>query len=272
MKDNLFKLFIKHRAFLKKAGITMEYVEGDHSPYLYVSDPVVIASFTGFVKKHFANKNIYFRGEPGNFQHVIPSLFRYGGVPIADTKEIQQRYRAYQQLTKAAFALFSKTVSRFKNEDIDVLFQHYGIKSPVIDLVDNIFVAIWFAMDTNTSEHGFIRIMNTSRPGVKALDLRKEHSSLSLRLHTQHGLIMKKDVSRWNKNNILFDEYEIARIKFPLSIQAVDGALFSRASIYPSATLDNTLKIMKTDNQLDDEIERIEKLHSLSKGTLGKVQ
>ena len=45
-------------------------------------------------------------------------------------------------------------MSRFKKEGIYNLFQHYGVKSPVTDLVDNIYVAIWFVMEA--SKDGFV--------------------------------------------------------------------------------------------------------------------
>ncbi len=35
--------------------------------------------------------------------------------------------------------------SRFKIDIGGAIFQHYGIRTPWIDLVDNLFIAIWFA-------------------------------------------------------------------------------------------------------------------------------
>src|SRR5882757_3980252 len=135
-----FKTFIRNRHFLKKAGVKMEYVDNDNSPYIYIDNPIIISSFAGYVKKHFPTKHIYFRGESRNNAHVIPSLFRQMGAPLENTAEIQARFRAYNELKRATIKEYSAKVSRFKNEDVDVFFQHYGIKSPVIDLVDNIYV------------------------------------------------------------------------------------------------------------------------------------
>jgi hypothetical protein len=269
-KDYVFKTFIKHRSFLKKAGVTLEHVTNLGSPFLFVDNPVIISGFAGFVKKAFAKKNIYFRGESRNNAHVIPSLFRDKGTPLAVNNDIQNRFRAYNDLKKRAVKHYKDRVSRFY-EDVDVLFQHYGIKSPVIDLVDNIYVAMWFGMDGNTDGYGYIRIMNTTAKEISVGDLRKEHSSLSLRLHTQHGLIMKKNVSRWNKSNIYFDEYEVARIKFPADTKSLNGMLFSKANIYPDTTLDNTFKILKG-GWLDDEIKKVEAAWDLQPGVLGMVQ
>jgi hypothetical protein len=271
-KRNLFELFIRNRQYLKKAGVNLRYVKGtDCSDCLYIDNPIIISSFAGFVKQHFPDKNIYFRGECFNHPHVIPSLFRQAGKPLGDNGEIHARFSAYNELKRLTIAHYREKVSRFAQEDVDVLFQHYGIHSPVIDLVDNIYVALWFAMDGNTGDHGYIRLMDTSHPDLSVHDLRRLHSSLSLRLHTQHGLIAKKRLSRWNKRNILFDEYEIARIQFPVSAGMLGGELFSRANIYPEIGLDNTFKILKQSTWLEGLIGAMERKHGLGEGVLGRV-
>jgi hypothetical protein len=268
--ENHFKSFIKHRSFLKKAGVKVEYKDDDNSPYLYINNPIIISSFAGFIKKIFAKDNIYFRGESHNNEFVVPSLFRDKGTPLIDRKIIQNRFKAYSELKKDTIAHYT-TNTRFSKEEVDTLFQHYGIKSPVIDLVDNIYVALWFAMDGNTSGDGFIRIMNTSKPNLTVFDLRRLHSTLSLRLHTQHGLIMKKNVGRWNEKNIYFDEYEVARIKFPVDKSAISGTLFSKDNIYPDVSLDNTYKILRNSKWFNKHITEIETKYCLDAGTLGKV-
>ena len=271
MIEELIKRFIKHRNFLKKANVKLEYIEGDNSPYIFIDNPIVIAGFAGFIKKEMAGSNIYFRGESGNHKHVIPSLFRDGGLAMSNTKAIQNKYTAYAELKSETKKYFHAIVSRFKNEEIDNLFQHYGIKSPVIDMVDNIYVAIWFAMDGARDGYGYIRLMNTDHADLVVSDLRTTHSSLSLRLHTQHGLIGKKKVTSWNANNILYDKYEVARIKFPITKDIASGVLFSRQNIYPDMLLDNTLKILKKTNWMSFMIRKVEKKYNLKKGELGDI-
>ncbi len=268
----LIKTFIKNRSYLKKAGVVLEYVEGDGAPYIYVNNPIIISSLAGYLKNRNAEEGVYFRGEAGNHAHVVPSLFRENSGPMTDTRAIQNRFKAYNELKTAVLRHYNKTVSRFKKEDIDNLFQHYGIKSPVIDMVDNIYVAIWFAMDGNKDEHGYIRFMNTNSKNLVVSDLRKNHSSLSLRLHTQHGLIAKKNVKTWNAKNILYDEYEIARVKFPINKNIESGILFSGENMYPDISLDNTFKILRSAAWLKDKIAAIEQKYKLEKGTLGEVK
>lgn len=272
MTKNLIETFIRHRNFLKKANVTLQYVETDNSPYIYIDNPIIIAAFAGFVKKTFATNDIYFRGEGDNHAHVIPSLFRDGGIAMSDSKRILNKYRAYNEFKKQTISHYRSIVSRFKNEEVDNLFQHYGIKSPVIDMVDNIYVAIWFAMDGNTTGYGYIRLMNTSHNDLIVSDLRKSHSSLSLRLHTQHGLIGKKKVRSWNKNNILYDKYEVARIKFPITKDIANGILFSKENIYPDTSLDNTFKILKKSKWISEKIKQVEKKYGLKSGELGSIK
>lgn len=268
---DLYKTFMRNRHYLRKAGVVLECVEGDHSPYLCINNPIIIAAFAGFVKNRHPDAEIYFRGESGNHPHVVPSLFRDKGMPLQDNQLIQARWKAYRELKNEVFKHYRSTVSRFQKEDIDNLLQHYGIKSPVIDLVDNIYVAIWFAMDGNKDGAGFIRLLNTSSENLIVSDLRKKHSSLSLRLHTQHGLIAKKKVKTWNKSNICYDEFEVARIKFPVKKGVESGLLFSKANIYPDESLDNTLKILKNDKWLHEKIISIEHQYGLKQGDLGFI-
>src|SRR4051812_46982389 len=235
----------------------MEYIRADYSPYLFIDNPIIISAFVGFVKNQHRKSAIYFRGEAENHKHIVPSLFRSQGMPLIDDDTIKQRFKAYTELKKVIQLRLRDKVSRFRNEDIDNLFQHYGIKSPVIDMVDNIYIAIWFAMDGNKEGCGYIRLLNITNKELKVSDLRQSHSSLSLRLHTQHGLIAKKKVSNWNTNNICYDQYEIARIKFPIRRNIEKGILFSRENIYPNKQLDNTFKILKNEVWLKDEIDRL---------------
>lgn len=268
---NLFEQFIYNRRYLKNANVTLTYVNDDNSPYLFISNPIIISAFAGYVKNRYPGKNIYFRGEAGNHPYVVPSLFRDGASVLTDGGDIQNRYKAYKELKRITIAYFKKKVSRFRDEDVDIHFQHYGIKSPVIDMVDNIYVATWFAMDGNKDKFGYIRLMDTSNDDLSVFDLRKLNSSLSLRLHTQHGLIAKKKITRWTKNNIYFDSYEIARIKFPVKRNILGGTLFSHQNIYPGIELDNTYKILKQSSWFADAIVDTEKKYGLAPGILGRV-
>src|SRR5689334_14928361 len=117
MSKDLFLTFLDHRRYLKKAGVDMQYVKDDHSPYLYIDNPIIISAFTGFVKNQYRTSAIYFRGEAGNHKHVVPSLFRSEGMPLKDDDTIKRRFKAYTELKKIIQQRLQRKVSRFKNED-----------------------------------------------------------------------------------------------------------------------------------------------------------
>ena len=102
------------------------------------------------------------------------------------------------------------------------LFQHYGISTTWIDLVDNIWVALWFACYKANSSGGCARYLHFekrnpfSEPSAKAyilligtdfaptgvpgyhrgkscetVDLRVAAPSIFLRPHAQHGLLFR---------------------------------------------------------------------------------
>jgi hypothetical protein len=269
--DNLMLRFIKNRKYLIKNGVKLKYVDGDNSSYIFTDNPIIVAAFCGYCKNRNPDKKIYFRGEAKHHKHTIPSLFRDQGLPLNDNHIIKQRVKAYDELKSKVKEQLEKKVSRFRNEDIDNLFQHYGLKSAVVDVVDNVYTAIWFALDGNDDKYGFVRIFDASSNELNVSDLRISHSSLSLRLHTQHGLIMKRNVRSWNKSNIFYDQYEIAKIKFPIRKEIENGLLFSKESMYPSILLDNTFKILKQAKWLPSIIRKLENKYNLNEGDLGNI-
>lgn len=114
------------------------------------------------------------------------------------------------------------------NKDIiEPLLQHYGIKTHWIDIVDNIGVALWFALHKTSStiadgreyihmfendddEYGYVLLIgcdaqdnNPYQAGVYKststirVDLRKAVPSFFLRPHAQHALMLRKRSSKY---------------------------------------------------------------------------
>ena len=114
------------------------------------------------------------------------------------------------------------------NKDIiEPLLQHYGIKTHWIDIVDNIWVALWFALHKTSStiadgreyihmfendddEYGYVLLIgcdaqdnNPYQAGVYKststimVDLRKAVPSFFLRPHAQHALMLRKRSSKY---------------------------------------------------------------------------
>ncbi|HUV79319.1 MAG TPA: FRG domain-containing protein, partial [Candidatus Bathyarchaeia archaeon] len=166
--------------------------------YLCIEDPHILVMLVGYLKKKLwetEKSHVFFRGQE-DFRSVIPRLFREEFRGELTLKRLENRYSAYDKLINE-LPDYSKK-ERFKKESAGAILQHYGIKTPWLDLVDNLYTAIWFATKKENGgtqgkkieyiESGekygwiyFIKCNNGSE--LNWCDLRKEQSSLSLRLH-----------------------------------------------------------------------------------------
>lgn len=235
-----------------------------------IGSPQLLAAFIGYLKKqHKTIGKIYLRGEKENYKAIIPSLYR--GINITD-EIIKNRTSAYNELFVSVPKLF--TSYRFKQEDINPLLQHYGIKTNWIDLVDNLYIALWFAIFENTSNSGYLKVLCTNNDAthLKVSDLREDHSSLSLRPHCQHGISVTKETTIWNTHNIDFYDYLIATIEIPNSKHfELKGEIFSKEYMFPNANLDNTLKLF-LQNKMKEKISQISEKYKLEEGELGMIK
>lgn len=266
----------------------------DERPHLLIAHPAILASFMGYLK--FQNrlsgedKEVFFRGQTNNHKNIIPSLLR--GDDFAKINTLSDAYEKLKDKTKELFK-----ASRFKNETIDNLFQHYGIKSKTLDLVDNIYIAIWFATnkwkqvsgfqnlctyEESKDEFGWIYFMLVEPPAPNQTisnpafdgycDLRKYHSSLSARLHCQHGITyFRNNNGNWTEKNRCFDNLVIASVKIPISVDfKMNGTIFTREFLFPNSEIDNTYKLLKRD-KFTKLVSDIEDEFKLSAGDLGRI-
>lgn len=191
--------------------------------YVYhVHDPHALVQAAGYLKHtHGCNndEHIFFRGESRLYGTLPPTLFRGVKTHAGQSRKIG--------LLNAALAKARTDNKIFSSLDAHVhepLLQHYGLKTSWIDVVDNIWVALWFACHrayaagpineylhfeqrTESKEpHGFAYILlistdsksaQKSSPGVvigkntELVDLRVAAPSIFLRPHAQHGLLMR---------------------------------------------------------------------------------
>jgi hypothetical protein len=143
------------------------------------------------------------------------------------------------------------------------LLQHYGLRTRWLDVVDNLWVALWFACHrfVQADEHihvvrrniadggeeyvfivtvGLQEEMTEVQPGLyrsptaaRVIDLRKAVPSFYLRPHAQHGLLIRPlgDVG----------ELQLAAFEVPLS-RALEwlgsSVLLSPFGLYPPASVD----------------------------------
>jgi len=252
-------LITKHASIWGKVKLLK--IEGMN--VLEIPSPQLLAGFSSYLKYHYPGK-VYFRGEKQFHSSTIPSLFRDINDNVAN--EIASRKAAFNELVDSLPNLYKQ--SRFR-EDFRPLLQHYGIKTDWLDLVDNVFVALWFSNNCSREDFSYVKFFGDE--GLDVKDLREDHSSLSLRPHCQHGLSATKLVT-WNVDNIDFSQNMIAMAKLPnIPEMKLSGYIFSDEYMFPKKELDNTLKLLKT-QKFQNNLDKILKQYGLPKNTLGKIQ
>lgn len=280
---NLMRKFLDDRKkLIRNWGI--DYVDTKNFPHLIISDPLMLAGFTGYLKYQFINRGsnskVFFRGQIKNFD-LIPSLFSdYEGI-ITDNARIDRRFEAYEDLADRTSSLYN--ASRFRNENLNPILQHYGIRTPWIDLVDNIFVAIWFATNGyDEDENGLAKFLPSNEEfgwiyyflvndDIKYYDLREHHSSLSLRIHSQHGISATRKSNNWDMITRNLNSNVCAIVKFPITkYWLLQGRIFDSAFMFPNDKFDNTYKYLKM-KKFHNLLQRIVKKYRLEKNELGRI-
>jgi hypothetical protein len=271
------KQFAGRKYLRRKTVLRVQTWAHTKREHLYVEDPVILARFISEIKQLAAKRmgaEIYLRGQAEDFLRMVPSLFR----PMAADAESDRLLRAYDDLCSRLPKVYG--LGRFRRPKIGALLQHYGLRTPWLDLVDNLFVAAWFGLHKpdevslgwrrSTMEYGWIHaVASASLDGSKldVCDLRREHHPLSVRLHTQHGM----SVCRPNRGRD-FSNYLAASVRFPVNdcwISSV-GCL-SPSFLFPSKEIDDTLKKL-SQHRVTALVEEVEESHRLAKGTLGHVR
>lgn len=174
-----------------------------------------LTQFIGYGKyMNNSGYNVFLRGQTELYNGaLIPSIYR--GRTRLDT--ITTKYSTKINQIKNDIISFN----RYDRVVLEPLLQHYGIKTPYIDLVDNIWVALWFALHkatvkpinsheyvyyyNNDNTYSYILLIATDaiNPSKKhgiyngktttLIDLRKALPSYFLRPHAQHAYMLKKN-------------------------------------------------------------------------------
>jgi len=280
--------YMKQFILLEKGrkGLEIPYIQDAKTKrsYLYLDTPHILALFAGYLKKNLletAKSHVFFRGQTNDYGTMIPRLFR-GNITL---NQLEKRILAYKKLINELPKTYE--ASRFQKESVGAILQHYGIKTPWLDLVDNLYTAIWFATKepkrasgkpieyiNSKKEFGwlyFIRTKINNKSELKWYDLREEQSSLSLRLHVQHGISATRENVNWNLSNRCLNDFVVALVKFPNNKDwSLEGSLFSTKFIFPSKKIDNTYKYLKK-KKFTNLINSIINEYQLEEGELGKI-
>ncbi len=220
-----------------------------------------LTQYIGFAK--YINKgeyNVFLRGQPDLYSgKMIPSLYRGKTNLSTTTTKYGQRMNS---LIKNC-----PVFSDYKRNIMEPMLQHYGVKTTYLDVVDNVWVALWFALHQaktkcinsheyvyycdNEKTDSFIILLASDaiipcdkQDGIyrgtctSLVDLRKAVPSYFLRPHAQHAYMLRKN-----------DEYPsdysdlivgIARIPTDLGIKWLGNNEFlSVRSLFPAPYFDS---------------------------------
>lgn len=266
MNTQLMKRIARRQKLSKREGI--ELIEEDW-PYLRVRTWAGVARIVGEAKREaHPSARVFVRGQVKNHHAMAPSLFRSEQLTPQALLEAENEFarKLAEQIP----------VGRFKRPNVGALLQHYGFKTSWLDVLDNLFVAFWFASFCITEKpDGSIALRESGsadgwlfliRPPASAsvIDLRSEHHPLSARPHVQHGVSV-----RCCPVAVDLRDWVVATIQTPV-VGATSGALFTGSALIPSRFSDHTLKLLLKHGASDLAAE-IEQSHKLNPGSLGRT-
>lgn len=224
-----------------------------------------LTQFIGFGKyKNNKVGNVFFRGQTSLYDgKMVPSLYR--GKTKLDRITCKYNERINKAITgKRIFNQYDRCV-------FEPLIQHYGVKTPYIDLVDNVWVALWFSLHQAKSEainsheyvyyyeskekYSYIILMvsdameETKNSGVykgketTLVDLRKATPSYFLRPHAQHAYMLRKNEEYPGDYSDLI--VGIAKIPTQLGLKWLGKNEFlTLSSLFPASYFDSGYKIL----------------------------
>lgn len=225
-----------------------------------------INQFIGYGKYiNKSNGNVYMRGQTELYNGaMIPSLYR-------GKNKFESITTNYNKKICDAIS-GNKYFNEFDRSVFEPLVQHYGIKTPYIDIVDNVWVALWFALHQakntiidsheyiyyyeNTNEYSYIVLMISDAleesPSIQGVytgrettlvDLRKALPSYYLRPHAQHAYMLRKNEKYPNDYSDLI--VGIAKIPTQLGIKWLGTNDFlTLSSLFPAAYFDTGYSLM----------------------------
>lgn len=169
------------------------------SVFLSVERPTTLAAFFAFSSGQSIDTRIFLRGCTENYDRAYPSLFR--GLPNDNVVgERMKRWNAYKYVLEHIAKLDGR---RWHRAGLGAVLQHYGSKTPWLDVVRNLYSATWLATHNlrgagpdgivapSKDDYGWISFFRRKHRAtgkrLRVTDISARHSSTHLRPHAQHG-------------------------------------------------------------------------------------
>lgn len=196
------------------------YKDGTVVPMFTVDTFHELSQLIGYVKYINKDDDIYYRGQNENYDMMRPALYR---IKIDKAKKVKEPN--YSTKNAALNKYINKHKDTFKKLGIpeyaiEPSLQHYGFNTAWLDVVDNIWVALWFGLymeeiKNNEKQYKYVKKQNgdfqyfyllasdakSERKTQNGLyegnetlliDLRKACPSQFIRPHSQQGLLIRK--------------------------------------------------------------------------------
>jgi hypothetical protein len=183
-----------------------------------IETPHALCQLAGYVKYRLSPEGpVFFRGQTKHYNEMRPSLFRN----VLTTGTCSARLKQSRDFLKTEICKKS-FLRRTPPKSFEPILQQYGLSTPWIDLVDNIWSALWFSthranisgngkyiyFESNNDKNCYIymiqpgaykkKIINgihATKNGMLVADLRVAAPSNYLRPHSQHGILaMRQDL------------------------------------------------------------------------------
>jgi hypothetical protein len=245
---------------------------------LHVRNMHALTQAAGYLKFVLApeGKHVWFRGQNCHYGSLEPSLFRRFRTSSGHQKAIAAVRKAV-----ASYAESAQLLAQVSSEAREPLLQHYGLRTSWIDLVDNVWISLWFAChhvsSTPDGKHlhfeqriprnepenqrfAYILLIATdfgttvdSCPGLwrgpttETIDLRIATPSIFIRPHAQHGVLFRL---RGTAANARPSDYSDA-IKGVIRVDLADaldwlgsGSLLKTHSLFPPPFYDHGFRLL----------------------------
>ena len=264
------------RRFCETEGYDVLATVEHSSAYMRVDDPMGLAAFVAYCSgKH---RRIYLRGSRCNHPHSVPGLFRRDDGGQYGDAECEQRWNAYTELLKQLKIILKGR--RWHRTGLGAVLQHYGFRTPWLDVVRNLHTAIWFAtrdkaLESEREPFGWISLYVNTPRRLKVVDLWGQHSSRHFRPHVQQGLslaMQRDDAQSPCKQQDFNIQHCIARIRFRRSERWVlGGHMFSQQFLFPGQEDDSSLQQL-SNSAVEKAVVRACEKYELDHLALGHVR